>query len=89
LSSIVPGEKLDLEVFTSSVDEKLCGGCHSCISVCPFQAIKFDRERKVAVINEVLCLGCGVCTAVCPAGAIKSKHFTDEQICGEIEGLLS
>jgi heterodisulfide reductase subunit A2 len=89
LSLIVPGEKLELEVFTSSVDEKLCGGCHSCISVCPFQAIKFDRERKVAVINEVLCLGCGVCAAVCPAGAIKSKHFTDEEICGEIEGLLS
>ncbi|MFA5118473.1 MAG: CoB--CoM heterodisulfide reductase iron-sulfur subunit A family protein [Candidatus Omnitrophota bacterium] len=89
LSLIVPGEKLDLEVFTSTVDEKRCGGCRSCISLCPFQAIKFDQEKRVAVINEVLCLGCGVCTAACPAGAIRSKHFTDEQIFGEIEGLLS
>jgi heterodisulfide reductase subunit A len=35
-----------------------------------------------------LCKGCGTCVAACPAGAITGKHFTDEQIIVQIEGLL-
>jgi len=89
LSVIVPGEKLELEVATAKVINEICGGCHSCIGLCPYQAISFDAEKGVAAVNEILCRGCGVCVAACPAGAITNKHFTDEQIFSEIEGVLA
>lgn len=88
-SRLVPGEKIELEVETSKVNEKLCGACRTCVSLCPFQAISFDEAKKTAFINEILCKGCGVCVAACPSGAITNKNFTEEQIFTEIEGLLN
>ncbi len=35
-----------------------------------------------------LCKACGTCVAACPSGAIKGRHFTDAQICAQIEGVL-
>jgi heterodisulfide reductase subunit A len=58
------------------------------MGLCPYEAITYDDKEKRANINEVLCTGCGVCVSVCPSGAIKSKHFTDEQLYAEIEGLV-
>jgi heterodisulfide reductase subunit A len=73
------------------VDEELCSGCKTCISLCPYTAISFIEEvgeKGVARVNEVLCKGCGTCVAACPAGAITGRHFTDEQILAQIEGLF-
>jgi len=73
---------------TAVVDEKLCSGCKTCVSLCPYTAITFIEEDNVARVNEVLCKGCGTCVAACPASAIVGRHFTDEQILVQIEGLL-
>jgi len=77
---------------TAKVDEDLCSGCKTCISLCPYTAIHFvekDEEgHGVAEVNAALCKGCGTCAAACPAGAIAARHFTDEQILAQIEGLL-
>ncbi len=70
------------------VDEKLCSACKTCLSICPYTAISFIVEDNVARINEALCKGCGTCVASCPAGAITGKHFTDDQIMAQIEGLF-
>jgi heterodisulfide reductase subunit A len=35
-----------------------------------------------------LCKGCGTCAAACPSHAIQARHFTDEQLFSEIEGVL-
>ncbi|MEJ5199229.1 MAG: CoB--CoM heterodisulfide reductase iron-sulfur subunit A family protein, partial [Anaerolineae bacterium] len=70
------------------VDEKLCSACKTCLSICPYSAITFVVEDNVARINEALCKGCGTCVATCPAGAITGKHFTDDQIMAQIEGLF-
>lgn len=88
LHSLVQGEKLQLESITSHLFEELCGGCKTCISVCPYKAITCDTEKKQAVINEVLCKGCGTCAAACPTGAMQSRHFTGKQLFAEIEGLM-
>jgi heterodisulfide reductase subunit A len=88
LSNIVPGEKLELEVMTAKVDEKMCSACRTCISLCPYQAISYDADKKVASVNEILCKGCGVCVSACPAGAITNKHFDEQEIYAEIEGVL-
>jgi heterodisulfide reductase subunit A2 len=78
-----------VEVTTTVINEKLCCGCQTCISVCPYTAISFNELKKVSEVNEVLCKGCGTCGSGCPTGAIKCKHFTDVQILSEIEGIMS
>ncbi len=79
---------VEIESATSVIDEDLCCGCKTCISLCPYTAISFDEEKQVSVINEALCKGCGTCAAACPSGAITSRHFTTEQITAQIEGAM-
>jgi len=78
-----------VEVTTAVVDEDVCCGCQTCISVCPYTAITFNEEKNVSEVNEVLCKGCGTCGSACPTGAIRSRHFTDMQILSQIEGMLN
>jgi heterodisulfide reductase subunit A len=78
----------ELEPITAEIDENLCAGCQLCIGLCPFTAITYDKEKGVSVINDALCKGCGTCVAACPSGASQQKHFRDEQILAEIEGIV-
>jgi len=78
-----------VEVTTAVVNEDICCGCQTCVSVCPYTAITFDEEKNVSVVNEILCKGCGTCGSTCPTGAIRSRHFTDAQILSQIEGMLN
>ena len=79
---------VELEPSTAFVDAAACSGCRTCVPLCPFGAITFDEEHKVAEVNEVLCKGCGICVAACPSGAVQQHLFTDEQVLSEIEGVL-
>ncbi len=89
LSLLSRGEVI-ISPTTAVVDDKLCSGCKTCISLCPYTAIGFvsDDTTGVAEINEALCKGCGTCVAACPAGAITARHFSDRQILAEIEALF-
>jgi heterodisulfide reductase subunit A2 len=80
--------KVTLEPIQAYVREEYCSGCHICEGLCPYSALEFDKEKKVMRVNEALCRGCGVCPSACPSGAIIMKHYTDEQIEVQIEGLL-
>ncbi len=88
LASISKGW-VEVEVTTAKVNEDICCGCQTCISVCPYTAIGFDEEKQVSSVNEILCKGCGTCGSACPTGAISAQHFTDQQILSQINGLLS
>lgn len=88
ISMLVPGQRMELEMMTSAIDEELCAGCKLCLTVCPYKAITFDAERGVCVVNEAICRGCGTCTATCASGASSARHFTDEQIYAEIKGII-
>ena len=81
--------KVEVEAATAWIDDELCAGCKLCISMCPYKAIEFNEGKKISTINEVLCKGCGTCAATCPSGAAQARHFKDEQILDEIEGILS
>ncbi|MBU0504847.1 4Fe-4S binding protein, partial [bacterium] len=87
LGTICQGQ-IDVEVTTACVNEDICCGCQTCIQVCPYTAISFKEAEKVSYVNEVLCKGCGTCGSACPSGAIRSRHFTDEQILNQIEGIM-
>jgi heterodisulfide reductase subunit A len=86
--SVISKGSVEVEAATAFVDEELCSGCKTCLELCPYKAISFNDEKKMASINEALCKGCGTCGAACPSGAIVSKHFTTEQIMAQIEGVL-
>lgn len=88
LSGLVEGRKLEVKPITASIDQDRCSGCRVCVSVCPYKAISFMDDRKVAEVNAVLCQGCGTCVAACPIGVIKGNHFTNAEIFAEIEGVL-
>lgn len=80
---------VEMEPMTSQVDEELCSGCKTCLSMCPYKAISRNDLKGVAVINPVLCKGCGVCVAACPSGAITQNLFEDKEIYAEIEEMLA
>jgi len=88
LSLIGQGE-VTIDPIRAVVDEALCGGCKTCLGLCPYLAISYDAEKEVAIVNEALCKGCGTCVAACPASAITGAGFTDDQILAELEGVLA
>jgi len=79
---------VEIEAATAVIEEEFCSGCKTCISLCPYNAISFNEDKKVSIINEALCKGCGTCTAACPSGAITSRHFTVKQIMAQLEGVM-
>jgi heterodisulfide reductase subunit A len=71
------------------IREEFCSGCKICNDLCPYTAISYDELKKISTVNSALCKACGTCVAACPSGAIVARHFTDEQIYAQIEGILA
>jgi heterodisulfide reductase subunit A len=86
---LIDAGHVELEPNTAHILDEYCSGCRLCNSLCPYSAISYIEEKKVSLINEALCKGCGTCVAACPSGSIKQNLFEDEEIIGEIEGLLA
>ena len=78
----------ELEPVTADIDEELCSGCQVCVGLCPFTAIIYNKEKGISEINDALCKGCGTCVSACPSGVAQQKHFRDNQIFAEIEGIF-
>jgi heterodisulfide reductase subunit A len=82
-STILSKKTLEAEGMVSSVDEEICSGCGTCVTICPFNALSKD-EGGIARVTEVLCKGCGTCSASCPEKAITIKQFTDAQLIAQV-----
>ena len=52
------------------VDGEKCINCGGCYSVCPVDAISFQKGYLV-VFNEEKCISCGLCVNTCPTRAIR------------------
>ncbi len=77
-----------MDAAYAEIAEEFCSGCRICNGLCPYNAISFDETKKVSNVNSAMCKACGTCVAACPTGAIAARHFTDEQIYAQIEGIL-
>jgi len=86
---LIDAGQIELEPNTAWVDENMCSGCKTCISLCPYKAIVHDAQRAIAVIDQALCKGCGTCVAACPSGAAQQHLFGDDQVNEELEGLMN
>jgi len=87
--ALIDGGFVESEPNTAHVDEDLCCGCKTCMSMCPYHAVSFIAESGKSRVNEALCKGCGTCVAACPTGAMRQNLFQDEEIFDEIEGILT
>jgi heterodisulfide reductase subunit A len=87
--SLVSRGQIDVEASTATIDPEICSGCKLCIEICPHSAIEFLEARGISSVNEALCKGCGACTAICPNKAARQKHFTQDQVLAEVEGLVA
>ncbi len=87
--AIISKGKVEIEATTAIIDERICTGCQICKLVCPYSAISFDEEKEVCRVNEALCKGCGSCVGGCLSDAINLKHYTNEQIVAQMEGMLA
>ncbi|MEN6509245.1 MAG: CoB--CoM heterodisulfide reductase iron-sulfur subunit A family protein [Smithella sp.] len=86
--TIVVKDKMELEATTAMVNPASCCACQNCVRVCPYGAPFFNEQKGVSEINEALCKGCGLCASVCPSSAIIARHFTNDQVLAEMEGLM-
>jgi heterodisulfide reductase subunit A len=87
LARIAKG-KIEVDAVYSEVNEELCSGCRFCNQLCPYSAIEFNEEERHSHIISALCKSCGVCVAACPSSAIKGRHFTDQQLIAQVDGLF-
>jgi heterodisulfide reductase subunit A len=81
-------KEIALEPVRATVNEAQCSGCRICNDLCPYTAVKYDPERRRSHVISAMCKACGCCVAGCPSGAIKARHFTDDQITAQIQGVL-
>src|ERR1019366_790514 len=87
--ALIDAGYVETEPNTAHVMEEICGGCKTCIAMCPYHAISFMGEIHKSRVNEALCKGCGTCVVACPTGAMRQNLFEDQEIFEEIEGILT
>jgi heterodisulfide reductase subunit A len=73
-----------------AVEEQACVSCGACITACSYDAIDWRETAagRKAAVNPVLCKGDGLCCAKCPTDAIVLRHFTNAEICHQIDAAL-
>jgi len=89
--NVLAAGKVRIEAITALLNPDLCQQCQVCANVCPYQAIEAANKKAdlYPFFTEAACAGCGTCAAECPFDAITMRHFTDQQILAQIDGILA
>jgi len=74
--------------IVTRIEPELCSGCLGCINVCPYAAITFNAEKKIAEVNQALCKGCGACAAACLSEAPVLMGFNNRQLYAQIKSAM-
>lgn len=67
----------DQRVTVQSIEEGVrknqekCTECGACISVCPVDALLFDKETWKVIFKDQECVVCGLCIDACPTRAME------------------
>ncbi len=84
VAAILFKEKLVKSAIVAQINPDSCVGCMMCLSMCPYEAITFNPDKKICEINEILCKGCGNCAATCPSHSALLRGFKPEQLLAQI-----
>ncbi len=84
VGAILFKEKLVKSAIVARINPDSCVGCLACLSMCPYEAITYNREARVCEVNEVLCKGCGNCAATCPSHSAQLSGFKPAQLLAQI-----
>lgn len=63
------------------VEDGLCTGCGTCVSLCPNDAIELSIEETEGIylpkLNEGKCINCGICYRICPGHEVNFNKLND------------
>ena len=62
------------------INQDLCSRCCVCHSICPYEAINYDKEEDKVEIDIQKCQVCGICPSACPVGAIEVAYYDYEHL---------
>jgi len=81
LKYIVPPEKVEYVYMLPEIDESLCNGCGTCVSLghCEVMALENDKAK---VVSPRKCYSCAVCYWLCPKKAITMVEPRDPSLKG-------
>ncbi len=84
-------EKIELDPTIAYIDPDKCDWCDLCSNICPFDAIRMEDRNghKVAEVMSSSCKGCGMCNPVCPSDAIDLIGYTNDEVEGMIDSIIS
>jgi heterodisulfide reductase subunit A len=90
-ANLLAAGQVRIEAITATLDADRCQLCTICARVCPFHAIEQADKKKGLLPHfvEAACAGCGTCAAECPFDAIDMRHFADQQVLAQIDGILA
>jgi len=54
------------------VSKKLCSQCYHCLAICPFKALKKDKDG-FPQCKTSSCVKCYACVEICPTGALRES----------------
>lgn len=71
----------------SKINKDTCVGCMACLTMCPYDAISYNRTKRICEVNGILCKGCGMCAATCPSHSAELRGFDSGQLLAQIEAV--
>jgi heterodisulfide reductase subunit A len=88
--NLLSAGEVQVEAITAELIIERCNQCGLCAKVCPYKAISkaSKKEGIFPVFVEASCAGCGTCAAECPTDAIYMRHFEDDQLMAQVDGIL-
>ncbi len=87
--TVLARDNIKVGGIVTRIEPDLCSGCLGCINVCPFGAITFNTDKKIAEVNPALCKGCGACAAACPSEAPVLMGFSNKQLYAQIKSAMA
>lgn len=80
LRSIVMERMRMLAEKSVKIHDEYCSRCIICSSVCPFEAIFFNREAGEVILDIEKCQVCGICFSACPSSSIDIAYYKVAQL---------
>ncbi|MFC1897349.1 hydrogenase iron-sulfur subunit [Chloroflexota bacterium] len=78
-------ERATVERVALELNEDYCSNCSTCVSLCPFEAIKRDTDTGKTILEIEKCQVCGICYSTCPAGAIDTIYYDIDSLTRYLE----